>query len=57
MTSELLKWIAAALVLAVLTLTLWMAHAARPEQGGPSLMLAHAEAVPAAVAASAPAAP
>ena len=57
MTSELLKWIAAALVLAVLTLTLWMAHAARPEQSGPSLMLAHAEAVPAAVAASAPATP
>ncbi len=52
MSSELLKWVASALIAAVLASTLWMAQAIHPEQGGASLMLAQA-AAPAA-AASAP---
>lgn len=54
MRSELLlKWVASGLIAAVLVCTLWMAHAVRPDQGGPNLMLAQV-AAPAA-AASAPA--
>lgn len=53
MSSELLKWVASALVAAVLASTLWIAHAAHPEQGGASLMYAQAAAP--GQAASAPA--
>jgi hypothetical protein len=54
MSSELLlKWVASGLIAAVLVSTLWLAHTVRPDQGGPSLMLAQV-AAPAA-AASAPA--
>lgn len=53
MRSELLlKWVASGLIAAVLVSTLWMAHAVRPDQSGPSLMFAQV-AAPAA-AASAP---
>lgn len=53
MSSELLKWVASALIAAVLASTLWMAHAIHPEQGGASLLLAQVAAP--AEAASAPA--
>ena len=52
MSSQLLKWVASALIAAVLASTLWMAVVIHPGQGNPALLLA--QAAPAA-AASAPA--
>lgn len=55
MSSDLLKWLAAGLIAAVLASTLWMAHAIRPEQGSPHLLVAQIAPAAAGAAASAPA--
>jgi hypothetical protein len=52
MSSNLLTWLSCGLIALVLVITLWLAHAVRPDETGPKLLVAQAPA--AAAAASAP---
>lgn len=54
MSSNLLTWLSSGLIVIVLGVTLWLAHAVHPEQQSPKLFVAQAAAAAAAAAASAP---